>query len=60
MKAGGLADLALNQVHKINGSVEEEKDDSLLIKVSMVLFHVFYDLGIACAGLCIFYQHMDM
>ncbi|TYI44853.1 hypothetical protein ES332_A01G267400v1 [Gossypium tomentosum] len=32
MKAGGLADLALNQVHKINGSVEEEKDDSLLIK----------------------------
>ncbi|TYH89625.1 hypothetical protein ES332_D01G276300v1 [Gossypium tomentosum] len=32
MKPGGLADLALNQVHKINGSVEEEKDDSLLIK----------------------------
>ncbi|KAB2046735.1 hypothetical protein ES319_D01G256300v1 [Gossypium barbadense] len=32
MKPGGLADQALNQVHKINGSVEEEKDDSLLIK----------------------------
>ncbi|XWS43850.1 hypothetical protein CRYUN_Cryun16bG0139900 [Craigia yunnanensis] len=32
MKAGGLAELALNQVHKINGSVEEEKDDSSVIK----------------------------
>ncbi|XP_022745642.1 uncharacterized protein LOC111295979 isoform X2 [Durio zibethinus] len=32
MKGGGLAELALNQAHKINGSVEEEKDDSSVIK----------------------------
>ncbi|XVE62050.1 hypothetical protein DITRI_Ditri06bG0087800 [Diplodiscus trichospermus] len=32
MKAGGLAELTLSQVHKINGSVEEEKDDSSVIK----------------------------
>ncbi|XVF08283.1 hypothetical protein REPUB_Repub06bG0213100 [Reevesia pubescens] len=32
MKAGGLAELALNQVHKISGSVEEEQDDSSVIK----------------------------
>ena len=41
MKAGGLAELALNHVHKINESVEEEKDDSSVIKVSTMLFHVF-------------------
>ncbi|XVE97089.1 hypothetical protein REPUB_Repub02eG0280700 [Reevesia pubescens] len=32
MKAGGLAELAFNQVHKINGSVDEENDDSSIIK----------------------------
>ncbi|XP_021289459.1 uncharacterized protein LOC110420462 [Herrania umbratica] len=32
MKAGGPAELALNQVHKTSGSVEEGKDDSSVIK----------------------------
>ncbi|KAK8576784.1 hypothetical protein V6N13_015215 [Hibiscus sabdariffa] len=32
MEAGGLAEVALNQVHKVNGSVEDEKDHSSVIK----------------------------
>lgn len=53
MKAGGLAELALDQVHKINGSVKEEKDDSSVIKVSTMLLNIFYDLlAEVCSGLC--------
>lgn len=56
MKAGGLAEPALNQVLKTNGSVEEGKDDSSVIKVSTLLLPVFYDFWhlyvLPCAILC--------
>lgn len=36
MKVGGLAEPALRQVCKINGSVLEEKDDSSVVKVFFI------------------------